>query len=99
MAEYSPTFGAVLGIDLLSLPTDEANNYYYFCTVCLYPPATFYSRGPTDLNFFYQIDLGNSLTHQLTFKDQVVNYFPEYKINTLIIIEVSRVKLSSNGQP
>lgn len=69
MAEYSPTFGGILGIDLLSVPSDEPTNFYYFCTACLYPPATFYNRGATDLNFSYQIDLANSLTHQLTFMD------------------------------
>lgn len=63
MAEYSPSFGAVFAIDLVNVPPDTPSNYYYFCTSCLYPPATFYTRGPTDLSFFYQLDLANSLTH------------------------------------
>jgi len=63
MAEYSPSFGAVLAIDLLTLPSESSPNYYYFCTTCLYPPASFYTRGSTDLAFFYQLDLASSLTH------------------------------------
>lgn len=44
MAEYSPSFGVIIGVDMLSIPTNK-RNYYYFCSLCLSPPATYYKDG------------------------------------------------------
>jgi hypothetical protein len=41
MAEYNSSFGIVASIDLIRV-SPSRDNYYYFCTLCLSPPANYY---------------------------------------------------------
>jgi len=41
MAEYNPSFGIVVMIDSMTVPASK-DQYYYFCTICLSPPANYY---------------------------------------------------------
>ena len=85
MAEYSSTFGMIVGVDMLSIPATKSN-YYYFCSLCLSPPATYYKNGENDLIFLYKIDLATSLTYSLIFTDDLLSFSPAFNINTAIII-------------
>jgi hypothetical protein len=98
MAEYSSTFGIQFAIDIINVPPENVS-YYYFCTVCHFPPATFYNKGDADLDFFYKVDLANSLTQELLLRDDPVNYFPQYDPSHVLIIELNRVRLGSSGSP
>jgi hypothetical protein len=98
MAEYNPSFGIVVAVDMLSIPAVK-RNHYYFCTLCLSPPATHYKKGENDLVFLYKIDLGTSLTYDLIFADDLLSFSPPFNINTAIILELMRVELSENGTP
>jgi hypothetical protein len=44
MAEYNPSFGIVVAVDMISIPSTKTR-YYYFCSVCLSPPASYYKKG------------------------------------------------------
>lgn len=48
MAEYNSYFGIKVCVDCIQLPSDQTN-YYYFVTVCLYPPARYYAEDKNDL--------------------------------------------------
>lgn len=77
LAEYSPTFGIVVNVDLISIPL-TTTNYYYFCTICLSPPAKYYRDEENDLIFMYKIDLASSLTRDLLLADDSINYSPYF---------------------
>lgn len=99
MAEYSSTFGVRVGIDCVKLPPGQTN-YYYFCTACIYPPAKYYNEEEeNDLDFFYIFDLASSLTSTLVFNHPNLAYYPPYDPNYALILELSRIKLSSAGLP
>ncbi len=96
MAEYSPSFGMIVGVDMLSIPPNKLN-YYYFCSLCLSPPASYYKHGENDLVFLYRIDLATSLTYSLVFADDLLSFSPPFNINTAIIIELLRIEVAENG--
>jgi hypothetical protein len=98
MAEYTPSFGLVFAIDAITLPADNSN-YYYFCTVCLYPPADYYRSGKVDLSFIYKVDLAVSLTQSLLLQDDPLAYSLTYDRKTVLIIELNRVLLDKNALP
>lgn len=65
MAEYNPFFGIYFSIDKITLPKDK-QNYYYFMTVCMSPPGTYYSskmRDSDDLKIIYSVDAEKSLAY------------------------------------
>jgi hypothetical protein len=98
MAEYNSAFGIRVHIDSMQIPPGQ-NNYYYFSTVCLFPPAKYYSEDKCDLDFLYRIDLGTSLTSSLVLNHDALFYYPPYDPNTCVIIELNRIRLSSSGSP
>jgi len=59
MAEYNPFFGIYVDIDKVSVPITK-DPYYYFVTVCLSPPANYYTKNGDDLDFIYKIELNPS---------------------------------------
>ncbi len=96
MAEYNPNFGIIFAIDMLVIPSSKTN-YYYFCSLCLSPPATYYKDGENDLVFLYKIDLATSNTSELILADDLLSFSPPYTPNTSIIIELLRIEVSDNG--
>lgn len=98
MAEYNPSFGIVFAVDMLSIPSSKTN-YYYFCSLCLSPPAQYYKKGDNDLVFLYKIDLASSNTAELTLSDDLLSFAPEFSPNACVIIELLRVEISQNGTP
>jgi hypothetical protein len=93
MAEYNPSFGIVFAVDMFNIPTSKIN-YYYFCSICLAPPAQYYKQGENDLIFLYKIDLATSNTIELVLADDLLSFSPDYNQNTSIIIEILRIEVS-----
>jgi hypothetical protein len=75
MAEYNPTFGIVVSVDMISVPSSKTN-YYYFCSLCLSPPAAYYTKDVPDLVFFYRADLATSLTNDFILSDDLLSLSP-----------------------
>ena len=98
MAEYNSSFGVVVSVDMVSVAPSK-DSYYYFCTVCICPPATYYKQSEVDLEFIYQIDLSSSFTQDIVFKGQPLTFNPTYSPNTSLIIELNRIRISSSGKP
>jgi hypothetical protein len=48
MGEYNPSFGIIVMPDIINVPP-SSTIYYYYCTVCMSPPATYYKDGEVDL--------------------------------------------------
>lgn len=82
-----------MAVDGALLP-QSTGNYYFFATVCLYPPAKYYSGEGSDLHFAKDVDLASSLTAHLLFRDPQIKFFPKFNSNVFIIIELHRVKLT-----
>jgi len=93
MAEYNPTFGIVVSVDMISVPSTKVN-YYYFCSLCLSPPAAYYTKDIPDLVFFYRADLANSLTNDFILSDDLLSLSPEYSPNAAVVMELHRVELN-----
>jgi len=58
MAEYNQFFGIYFSVDKLTIP-DPNQNYYYFMTVCLSPPAKYYTsklKDTEDLKMIWAVD-------------------------------------------
>ena len=91
MGEYNPSLGVTVGIDIMRVPHTNLN-YYYFCTVCLSPPAYYYQEKENDLAFKYLIDLG-SLSKELLLRDKESQFNPPADPNAAIIVELLRVKI------
>lgn len=85
MAEYNPNFGIIFAMDMVVIPSSKTN-YYYFCSLCLSPPATYYKDGQNDLIFLYKIDLATSNTSELVLADDLLSFSPPYSQNTSIIL-------------
>lgn len=80
-------------IDEMKIPPGQTN-YYYFTTVCLFPPAKYYSEDKCDLDFLYKINLSSSSTELLILNQDPLLYYPPYDPNTCLIIELNRIQLS-----
>lgn len=92
LAEYNPSFGIIFAVDMFTIPSSKVN-YYYFCSVCLSPPASYYKKGENDLIFLYKIDLASSNTAELIFADDLLSFGPNYNQNVSIIVELLRIKV------
>ena len=67
------------------LPQSQGN-CYYFVTVCLFPPARYYSEEGSDLHFIREVDLASSLTGHILFRDRPLRLYPKYSPNVSLIL-------------